>query len=160
MKPIEFAVDPGAPPLLQAAALGLALMKYAKVSRWADLVADPSRLEGVTVTAAHVALLNAHSGVLTMLQPGPPLVTVAVCPECSKFTIVSGSPSTTCSMTLGCKGHPVRASIATRVKPAATPAVAGPASPALAADRPAWLELPPGDEPARAELPSPHISSS
>ncbi|HEY8717245.1 hypothetical protein [Pengzhenrongella sp.] len=115
-----FALDPDAPPLTQAASLALALLRAAKIRTWAELVVDPAPLAAVSVTPEQMALLNTHAGALTTLRVGPPMVTLAVCPECSRFTIVSGQAATSCPLTLGCTGKPQRASTAARLKAAPT----------------------------------------
>jgi hypothetical protein len=120
MRP-TFALDDAASPLMQAASLALALLRAAKVAAWCELVAEPDRLAGVHVSSEQLDLLNTHREALGWLQVGPPLVTVAVCPDCSRITIVTGTPATTCPMTLGCNGKPVRAAAAVRWKPPAQP---------------------------------------
>lgn len=120
MKPaVSFSVDPALPPLTQAASLALALMKATKSTSWAELVADPARLDGFAVDGEQLAMLNEHRSAFGNLRVGPPLVSVAACPVCGRFTVVSGTASTTCPMTLGCKGNPVRASVAAKAKPPA-----------------------------------------
>ena len=141
-----FTTDPDAPELAQAASLGLAMLRAAKTATWAELVADPSRLAGLTFSPAQLALVNAHGGELTFVRVGPPLVTLAVCPVCGSFTVVAGAPATTCPLTLGCPGTPARAPIATRTKPPTRPGT--PTEPTLA------------ESVARATSPVPHIHQS
>lgn len=111
-----FENDPAAPDLAQAASLALALMRATKAKTWAAVVANPAPLAEFVIDPELAVLLNRFGGELTHLVIGPPLVTLAVCPACARWAIVSGQPATTCPMTLGCGGKPVKASIATRVK--------------------------------------------
>jgi hypothetical protein len=119
MKAIRFDTDQGSPPLVAAASLALGLLRVTKTVTWADLVTDPGRLAaaGVEVSPDQVLLLNSHAEELAPLRVGPPMVTLAVCPECARWAVVSGGqPASTCSLTLGCTGKPVRASVAARAK--------------------------------------------
>jgi hypothetical protein len=108
----------GTPPLVAAAALALGILRVTKVTTWAELVAEPSRLSdaALEVSSDQSALLNAHRAELAPLRVSP-LVTLAACPVCERWAVVSGGqPAATCSLTLGCTGHPVRASVAARAK--------------------------------------------
>ena len=140
-----FALDPDAPPLAQAASLALALLRAAKIPTWTELVDDPAPLAAVSVSPEQLVLLNTHAGSLTSLRVGPPMVTLAVCPVCSRFTIVSGQAATTCPLTLGCNGRPQRASTAARLK-----------APPTAKNAP----VEPAEDAGRAESGDPHIHQS
>lgn len=61
-------------------------------------------------------LLNEHYDVIAPLAVRP-LVTVAVCPECGDWILVSKTVPSTCTVTSGCKGKPVKASIPAKEKP-------------------------------------------
>lgn len=113
MGPATFHLDTTQSDLVQAASLALALMRTAKTNTWADLTTKPDQLVGVNVPPGQVDLLNRYSGPLTLLRVGPPMVTIAVCPDCGLFTVVAGMVAATCTLTLGCSGSPVRVSAAT-----------------------------------------------
>ena len=110
---------PDGPELVQAASLALGLMRATKTSSWGELVTDAARWGDCRVTPAQAQLLDAHQGPLTLLKSGSPALTLAVCPVCNRFTVVAGAAGASCPLTLGCPGKPVRASAATRTKPAA-----------------------------------------
>lgn len=111
-----FEIDPDTPALAQAASLALALLRTSNADTWASLVADPAPLSAVLINPGQVELLDRFAGELTALRVGPPLITLAVCPECQRYTVVSGGPATSCPMTLGCAGKPVKATFATRTE--------------------------------------------
>jgi hypothetical protein len=119
MKAIRFDIDQDTPPLVAAASLALGLLRVTKTATWVELVADPGRLAaaGVEVSPDQVLVLNGFADELAPLRVGPPIVTLAVCPGCARWAVVSsGQPASTCSLTLGCTGKPVRASVANRAK--------------------------------------------
>lgn len=111
-------VTPDGPPPVQAAGLALAILQRAKVAAWEEL---EGRLpNGVTVSDEQLELLNSQSHLLRLLRVRVTTdawtggtVTVAVCPRCSRWLLLSGggAPSS-CTLTRGCGGAPVKASAA------------------------------------------------
>lgn len=128
LEPVRFAV-PSTPPVAQAASVALAVARYAKCGSWTELAekvhagdeATLRLLAAVDIDEATEALLETHEAVLSLLRVRP-LLTIAVCPECLRWTLSAGAVPTRCKTNRGCVGKPVKASIAARVKAPATPA--------------------------------------
>lgn len=117
---------PEAPRLAQAVSLALAVMKAAKTETWETtphLDHDPTPV----ITAAnglHVNLSVSQADLIAefedhfvVISPVSPVLSLAVCPNCQGFTMVSGTAPTKCKTTLGCEGKPVKAAIAKKVVP-------------------------------------------
>ena len=109
---------PEGPPLVKAAGVALALLRATKTNTWAELVADPDRAANYAVTPEQLELLNEHRGALTMLRTSPPALTLAVCPVCERYAVVTAQAPATCTLTLGCVGKPIRVPAAAQLKPA------------------------------------------
>ena len=116
----RLSTDPEAPPLAQAAALALGVLKAAGATRWAELEGVlPSTVE---LSAGQRKLLDDHALVVELLRLAgrrddgsrTPTVTVAVCPACSEWVLVSGPAPSRCEITFGCSGTPRKASVAKR----------------------------------------------
>lgn len=117
------------PDLARAASIALAVARHCKAATWAEfaerlVTEDPGTLDllaSVQVDRADCDLITRYDRELRFLSVRP-LVTVAVCPECEAWVMVStGSPPARC--TVGCgAGKPIKASIATKVKPEKTAA--------------------------------------
>lgn len=142
-----FVTDPSHPRAAQAAGLALALMRAAKASSWQELTGDPGRWTGLELDAEQVDLLNENGGLLTVLRLGDATVTVAVCPTCGRFSLVADTPPSTCSMTVGCAGKPVKATFARRPakKAGGRTATSDPAPAAEQAQATLELDVEPGD---------------
>lgn len=110
---------PEGPPLVQAASLALALLRAAKTPTWVQLCANPERLSKVDVDPDQLELMNAHAGPLGLLRATSPALTLAVCPACGLYTAVNSSAPSSCPLTLGCPGKPVRVTAAAKPKPPA-----------------------------------------
>ena len=129
--PARFALPDDVPGLARAASLALAIARHCKVNSWAEFVERVAAqdeqtlllLAGIEVDEADAALVHRHDHVLRLLQVKP-LVTVAVCPDCEQWVLVSGAAPTKCRVTQKCpsSAKPVKASIATKAKaPAVEP---------------------------------------
>lgn len=111
------------PNLARAASIALAVARHCKAATWAEFVErlaaeDQGTLDllaDVQVDRADSDLITRYDHVLRFLSVKP-LVTVAVCPECEAWVMVSaGTAPSRC--TVGCgNGKPVKASIATKQK--------------------------------------------
>ncbi len=104
---------PSTPPLAQAASLALGIVRSAKVANWVQV---RDRLDEFDLNDHQRSLLALHDAVLHVVDPSPPVLTLAVCPECSGWTATSGQAPTRCKTTLGCAGKPVKAAAATKSK--------------------------------------------
>lgn len=119
--PYRVKTKPGYPPLAEAAAIALAVMRAAGVGRWVEL---GERLPDVLeLTDRQHQLLADHADVLGFLRLGrrsdddtrSATVTVGVCATCGEWVLVSSGPAPTrCEMTRGCPGKQVKAAIATK----------------------------------------------
>lgn len=121
---LRFTLPEDVPGLVRAAALALAVARHCKAESWADLVEQIEagdedttlRLAELIIDPADSALVAEHDPVLRLLRVKP-LLTVAVCPECEGWVLVSGAAPTRCKTTLRCPGvKPVKASIASKYK--------------------------------------------
>lgn len=107
---------------LRAVALGLAVLRHAKVDTFEELeVALAARDDKVVkafalldLTDDQRDLLNEHRALVRTLTIKP-LGTVAECSDCRRWMLVRDRTPTTCNLTLGCRGTPVRAVAALRV---------------------------------------------
>lgn len=140
-KPVRFVDDETKPLLARAVALGLAVVRHCKAVTWADFEADLALLAEIDpaeqaaqgaeidprvkeVAKAHAALDLTQADWLLLARFAPvlnrlsvsPLVTVAVCGDCGEWVLVSSKTPSSCTMTAGCAGKPVKASIATKAK--------------------------------------------
>lgn len=124
MKTVSFVV-PDTPPLAQAASVALAVARFTKCNSWPELAAKVATGDAATlrllaqldVPTEISALISAHEPVLAQLTVRP-LLAVAVCPTCQRWTLTAGPVPTRCKTTLRCEGKPVKASIANRTKDA------------------------------------------
>jgi hypothetical protein len=82
----------------------------------ADLDDFNRRFAALDLDQDDLDLLIEHAEVIAQLTVRP-LVTVAVCPECDDWILVSKTVPSTCTLTTGCKGKPVKASILAKEKP-------------------------------------------
>lgn len=123
--PYRLKTNQAAPPAARAASIALGLMRAAKVTRWADL--GDVLPAAVELADDEHRLLVEHVEVLSFLRLAArledgtkaPTVTVAVCPECGEWVLVSSGPAPSrCEMTRGCAGKPVKAAVATKEQPA------------------------------------------
>lgn len=106
-------VDPGLTTPAKAVSIWLAVLAHAKVPILADLDAMPDNLD---LTEDQVAALRANAHILTLVGHRTPVVSLAICPECGRWTLCVEPTKSTCKMTLGCGGKPVRVPAAKRVK--------------------------------------------
>jgi len=112
--------------------LGLALLKAAKVEEWDELIGaleadEPAaaQLDGIDLTAADLALLDANLDLLSLIRVVPAArgrggytVTVAVCDGCGRWMISTGTVPRRCRLSTGCAGVMVKAAPARQPKPA------------------------------------------
>lgn len=138
---IGLVTDPDAPPMIQGVSLALGVLKVAKMSRWDDLVEAltsgnelvAKNLSAVYLTEQQQRLIADYEPILAYVRagttgkaacrgvpavPGEKGVTVARCPVCELFIFTSGTTPTHCTMRDGCTGKPVKASPASKEKPA------------------------------------------
>ena len=94
----------------QAVSIWLAVLAAAKTERSADLGIIPPTIE---LTDAQRSLLEEHQGVLALVGGARPVVSIACCSSCDRWTLATG-PSSTCRMTLGCRGKTKRITAAKR----------------------------------------------
>ena len=115
-------VDETLPVVGQAASLALGVMSVAKVREWSDL--DESWPEGLLLDPEQVDTLRAGSVVLPYLRWSAPIsghrarwpvVTIAVCPECGRWSLVARGTPGRCRLTSGCSGKPHKVSQAKKV---------------------------------------------
>lgn len=117
--PVRFVTAPTAPRLARAVSVALAVLRHTKARTWAELAAridsgneDVLRLlAGIELDDDQQALLDQHTPVLGLVS-AIPLTTVAVCPQCSGWVLASAKSPTRCTITTGCAGKPVKASVA------------------------------------------------
>ena len=133
---------PPVPPLIQAASITLTLLRHMKANSLDELQdqlfgishsADADYDHTFFLKAADLYLTEEQDHLLGTFQPIlrllriTPGISVAVCPECMSSPVApssdptsfhgwqlvgSGQPPTTCKVTLGCPGKPVKASAA------------------------------------------------
>lgn len=120
---VRFALPDGVPGLVRAASLALAVARFCGANTWGEFVDKASAGDAATlkfmaqldVDEMDSVLVAEHDAPLRLLRVRP-LVTVAVCPVCQGWVLVSGGAPTKCKTTLRCDGKPVKASIATKAK--------------------------------------------
>ena len=117
--------------MARAASIALGLMRAAGVKRWAEMghvlpAAVELFDEEHRLLVDHIEIL-AFLRLQARLEDGTrtPMVTVAVCPACGEWVLVSSGPAPSrCEMTRGCAGKPVKAAVATKDQPARRAAAA------------------------------------
>lgn len=140
-EPDRDATLPPVPPLVQAASITLTLLRHMKANSLDELQdqlygishsADPDydhqfwmKAADLHITEEQDHLLRAFQPILRLLRVSPG-ISVAVCPVCMTspvspesdatsfhgWQLISSTPPTTCKVTLGCPGKPVKASAA------------------------------------------------
>lgn len=104
--------NPAAPPAVQAAQLGLRIMKILGVGDWKQVVALPTETlrDKVVLTNEQQGILEGHRSVLPHLRISP-LVTIAACDTCGLRALAGAAVvSQKCPYTLGCPGRVFKAS--------------------------------------------------
>jgi len=85
----------------------LAVLAFAHVTSSSELPKIPDELE---LADDQRALLVEHRAVLGLVGGDRPVVSVACCPECGRWSFsASGAGGAGCRLTLGCAGKPRRA---------------------------------------------------
>ena len=123
--PYRLKTNPTAPPMARAASLALGLMRAAGVTRWSEMgdvlpAAVELRDDEYRLLVDHLEILS-FLRLAARLEDGTrtPMVTVAVCPACGEWVLVSSGPGPSrCEMTRGCVGKPSKAAVATKDQPA------------------------------------------
>ena len=119
--PYRLKTNPTAPPMAHAASIALGLMRAAGVTRWAEMGDVLPAV--VDLSPEEHRLIVDHMEILSFLRLAArladgtrtPTVTVAVCPTCGEWVLVSSAPGPSrCEMTRGCAGKPVKAAVATK----------------------------------------------
>jgi hypothetical protein len=99
----------------------MAVLVKTKTPSWADGLAQASQdgqwpMPLVSLDDEQVDLLDEHAGVISFLRTDGArkmLVTLAVCDQCGMFWMISsGAAPTSCNLTKGCTGKPVKVSAA------------------------------------------------
>lgn len=115
--PVALVVDESLPSELQAVSLALGVLREAGVRRWADFGSEwPS---SVFVAEEQLELLRRHADLLGLVSwsgGGEKNVTLAMCPKCRRWELTTGSIWSSCNMTLGCGGKPIKAQPAKRLR--------------------------------------------
>lgn len=124
-KTYRLVVEDG-PDQVRAVSLALRILQVVKAPSWqvlAQRVADnePSTMKSLgtlRLDAEQVALLSHHEAVFGVLTgPDGSMVSLLACPECGRFIPVVGSRKpTSCVMTWGCEGRPVKAKPAAKAE--------------------------------------------
>lgn len=108
-------VESGYPPVAQAAAIAMRLLAEGGASTWNQFASDDDTyrtkaLSKVSVSPEQGALLDKFAEVLTWLVRYPKTedkaavsTTIALCPTCNEFTIVTSAAPTTCRVTDECR---------------------------------------------------------
>ena len=94
----------------QAVSIWLAVLAATKIERSADLGIIPPTIE---LTDSQRSVLEEHQGVLALVRGARRGVSIASCSSCDRWTLATG-PSSTCRMTLGCRGKTKRITAAKR----------------------------------------------
>jgi hypothetical protein len=107
--------------LFEAARLATAILHSAQLDAWADLPDDAWEVldsAGIVLTAEQAELLATHDAKLSYLRrsmpkrgdrPGRKAVSIAVCPLCDGWRLVSSGLAGGCPASLRCTGKPVKA---------------------------------------------------
>lgn len=106
-------VDPGLTTPAKAVSVWLAVLAHAKTDTLANLTGMPDDLK---VTEDQVEALRANAHILAMVGHRGPVVSITVCPECTRWALSTEPSKTRCKLTLGCNGRPVRVPAAKRIK--------------------------------------------
>lgn len=110
---VMFQTKDGALPIERAVSVALGVLKQAGVPRWGDLGPDMEHWPShVRLTKEQIDDLRSSSHLLHLIErkiPGDTSsynVSLAVCPACLRFEVVTGAPRGKCYMKLGCTGAP------------------------------------------------------
>lgn len=104
--------NPAAPAPVQAAQLGLRVMKILGTPTWAAVIEmpDAERRDRVVLTAEQQGILEDYRDVLPHLRISP-LVTIAACDTCGHRGLAGAAAvAQKCSYTLQCSGRVFKAS--------------------------------------------------
>lgn len=115
--------------LAVAVSFALAVLRKTKQSDWATLLTAlededldvVKAMKTIDLEDTELALMDEHAHVLGLISLSPTMVTVACCPECSRFVLVSDSAPSGCQVTLNCPGKPYRVVAAKAAKPGEKP---------------------------------------
>ena len=125
MKVTMLITPPDLPEVGQAAALGLSVLRFARVERWKQL--DQVLPAGLSLDDGQREILERHAGVLGLLRAPvkiartsqqTPTVTLEVCLTCGRWIVAASKASPaghSCRVSIGCLGPTKRATPAARV---------------------------------------------
>lgn len=96
--------------------LGLGVLAHCSVNRWEDLMQRLSSNDGATVkklgtlalTKWQLELLSEYDDELRLVHRSKPSVSVASCPVCGMYVLISGTAPGSCQSTNTCPGKPVK----------------------------------------------------
>jgi hypothetical protein len=109
-------VAPGLRTPERAVAIWLAVLAHAKVPTLSDLETIPGDL---VLTDDQLDALRNNAHILALVGHRAPVVSIAICPECRRWSLCTEPAKSKCKLTMGCPGKPVRIQAAKRVKVAA-----------------------------------------
>lgn len=96
--------------------LGLGVLAHCSLNRWEDLLTRMASQDGPTVTKLgslaltswQEILLSEYDEELKLIHRSKPSVSVASCPVCGMFVLISGTSPASCQATNNCAGKPVK----------------------------------------------------
>ena len=165
-KQVLYVLQPhGDTPVLQAASLAVAILKYTGCGTWAAFDAalvngDPaveSVLATLGVTKEQEELLAAHPDVVELLTAAPVTLSVVQCDECSAWLVMGpGAKPGSCLVTPGCVSKSVTKSSPASRKPRPSapetpPETAPPSVPTEPTEAPAVANVAPQEAPTGPE---------
>jgi hypothetical protein len=110
-------VDPDLRTPERAVAIWLAVLAHAKVPTLSDLETLPDDL---VLTGDQLVALRENAHILALVGHRAPVVSIAICPECRRWSLCTEPYKSRCKLTMGCPGKPARVQAAKRVKVAAS----------------------------------------
>jgi len=106
-------VDPGLSTPERAVAIWLAVLSHCKVTTLDELGAIPDDL---VLSDEQLAALRDNAHILALVGHRAPVVSIAMCPDCRRWSLCAEPPKSKCKLTMGCPGKPVRIQAAKRIK--------------------------------------------
>ena len=96
--------------------LGLGVLAHCSVNRWEDLLSRMASEDGPTVkklgtlalTSWQEILLSEYDKELRLIHRTKPSVSIASCPVCGMYVLVSGTSPASCQARNNCGGKPVK----------------------------------------------------
>lgn len=96
--------------------LGLGVLAHCSLNRWEDLLprmaskdaATVKKLGSLALTSWQEILLSEYDAELRLIHRSKPSVSVAFCPVCGIYVLISGTSPASCQATNNCAGKPVK----------------------------------------------------